>query len=335
MSKRQIISSFATVFTLALVTARVAVWVFPLESSAQEVRWDQSIGVTVDTQGRKLLHGSRIEYPRAAREKHIEGTVFLQLSLNARGEVADARVESGPDELRSAALSSALQWHFANESGQPATIQASLSFKIPPSGAADISKVRIPALSRPTTLGKITFTNMPDNLAESVRSRLPLRAGDQLTTESLQSAADALRAIDEHLSIGLIADSSDNSTTAIITLAGTAPAVAQGSNFNPPPTDGVKRIRVGGNVQSAKLVVQPRPLYPTLAKQARIQGTVRYNTLIGADGFIRNLELVAGHPLLVEAAMAVVPKWQYQPTLLNGEPAEVITVIDVNFTLTQ
>jgi periplasmic protein TonB len=94
-----------------------------------------------------------------------------------------------------------------------------------------------------------------------------------------------------------------------------------------------KRIRVGGNVQSARLVRQPKPQYPPLARQARIQGTVRFNAIIGKDGRIANLTLVSGHPLLVPSATSAVKQWQYKPTLLNGEPVEVVTVIDVNFTL--
>jgi protein TonB len=86
-------------------------------------------------------------------------------------------------------------------------------------------------------------------------------------------------------------------------------------------------------VQSARLVRQPKPQYPPLARQARIQGTVRFNAIIGKDGNIANLTLVSGHPLLVPAATAAVKQWQYKPTLLNGEPVEVVTVIDVNFTL--
>lgn len=96
-----------------------------------------------------------------------------------------------------------------------------------------------------------------------------------------------------------------------------------------------KQIRVGGNVQAAKLINQPKPVYPPLAKQARIQGTVRFNAVIGRDGSIQNLTLVSGHPLLVPAATEAVRQWRYQPTLLNGEPVEVVTQIDVNFTLTQ
>jgi protein TonB len=96
-----------------------------------------------------------------------------------------------------------------------------------------------------------------------------------------------------------------------------------------------KQIRVGGQVQAAKLVRQPKPVYPPLAKQARIQGTVRFNAVIGKDGSIQNLTLVSGHPLLVPSAQEAVRQWQYQPTLLNGEPVEVVTTIDVNFTLSQ
>jgi protein TonB len=113
----------------------------------------------------------------------------------------------------------------------------------------------------------------------------------------------------------------------------------------PPPPPPVKkeepkpvvpqRIRVGGNVQAAMLIRQPKPLYPPLAKQARIQGTVRFNAIIGKDGTIQNLQLVSGHPLLVPSATEAVRQWVYKPTLLNGEPVEVQTQIDVNFTLSQ
>ena len=92
---------------------------------------------------------------------------------------------------------------------------------------------------------------------------------------------------------------------------------------------------MGGNVQQAKLLAQPRPVYPPLAKQARISGTVRFTAIIGRDGTIQNLTMLSGHPLLVAAATEAVKQWRYQPTLLNGEPVEVVTQIDVNFTLSQ
>jgi len=109
----------------------------------------------------------------------------------------------------------------------------------------------------------------------------------------------------------------------------------------PPPPKKVEvaaapqRIRIGGSVQQAKLVRQPHPVYPPLAKQARIQGTVKLTAIISKDGTIQHLEVISGHPLLVPSALEAVKQWVYQPTLLNGEPVEVITQIDVNFTLSQ
>jgi protein TonB len=111
----------------------------------------------------------------------------------------------------------------------------------------------------------------------------------------------------------------------------------------PPPPPPVKvekpatpqRIRVGGNVQAANLIRKVTPQYPPLAKQARVQGTVRFQAIIGKDGTIQNLQVISGHPLLVPAATDAVKQWLYRPTLLNGEPVEVVTQIDVNFTLSQ
>jgi protein TonB len=95
------------------------------------------------------------------------------------------------------------------------------------------------------------------------------------------------------------------------------------------------RIRVGGNVQAAMLVRQAKPLYPPLARQARIQGTVKLQAFISRDGTIQQLQVLSGHPLLIPNALDAVKQWVYKPTLLNGEPVEVVTVIDVNFTLSQ
>ena len=101
----------------------------------------------------------------------------------------------------------------------------------------------------------------------------------------------------------------------------------------PPPKEQKKRITVGGNVQQAMLLDKIQPVYPPLAKQARISGTVRLHAIIAKDGSIQQLEVVNGHPLLVQSALDAVRRWRYKPTLLNGDPVEVDTFIDVVFTL--
>jgi protein TonB len=94
-------------------------------------------------------------------------------------------------------------------------------------------------------------------------------------------------------------------------------------------------IHVSEGVQQAKLIFGPKPPYPPLAKTARVQGTVRIQAIIAADGTIGNLKAMSGPPLLIGAALEAVSRWRYQPTLLNNRAVEVLTEIDVIFTLAQ
>lgn len=104
-----------------------------------------------------------------------------------------------------------------------------------------------------------------------------------------------------------------------------------GSTLPPPPK--MQRIRVGGNVQSAKLVRQVMPVYPPIAKTAHIQGDVVLHAIIDKDGSVTELQFISGPPILIRAAMDAVRQWRYAPTLLNNEPVQVDTTITVKFTL--
>ncbi len=94
-----------------------------------------------------------------------------------------------------------------------------------------------------------------------------------------------------------------------------------------------QRVRVSSGVTSGLLVHRVSPVYPPLARQARIQGTVILQAQISKDGSIQNLQLISGHPMLAPAAIEAVKQWKYKPYLLNGEPVEVETQVQVNFTL--
>ena len=111
---------------------------------------------------------------------------------------------------------------------------------------------------------------------------------------------------------------------------GAGPAVAAPP---PPPPKTAQRIKLGGQVVAAKLLAQPQPVYPPLARQARIQGNVVLHAIIDKDGRVGELQVISGHPLLVQAALDAVKNWRYQPTQLNGDPVEVDTTITVSFVL--
>jgi len=101
----------------------------------------------------------------------------------------------------------------------------------------------------------------------------------------------------------------------------------------PPKAVAPVRIKQGGEVTAASIITQTHPVYPPLARQARIQGTVVLRAIIDKDGQVAKLEVISGHPLLVQSALDAVKQWRYKPTQLNGEPVEVDTTIQVTFTM--
>lgn len=101
----------------------------------------------------------------------------------------------------------------------------------------------------------------------------------------------------------------------------------------PPPPAAPKRITVGGDVQAAALVNKVTPDYPAIAKTAHVSGTVVLHAIIAKDGSIEKLQYVSGPGLLMESAMSAVKEWRYRPTMLNGEPVEVDTTVQVVFSL--
>jgi TonB family protein len=92
-------------------------------------------------------------------------------------------------------------------------------------------------------------------------------------------------------------------------------------------------ILVAPGIQQERLIHNVRPVYPELAKQAHIQGTVRLAALIDEDGIIEQLRLISGHPFLVKAAFDAVKQWRYRPATYRGVPVAVVTEIDVPFSL--
>jgi TonB family protein len=327
--------------------------------------------VTVDTGG-AVMHRSPIVYPEAARAKRIQGVVTVEATIDSSGNVVDTRVLSGPIELRRAAQQSVLNWHFAMDTSMM-TRQVKVNFELPapsaapaamatPSPAAEgvsraaaedkmkamqalqsqIGKALSVPLTSPALEGKrvnrIYVGGLSDESRRDLMSHLQLHLGDILAADTLEKARAEVRAFDEHLIVGvgvtqngevslnIMMPGIDSSGAGFGGVVGGVPAV-------PPPADGTKCITIGGNVQQTKLISQARPAYPPLAKQARIQGVVHLQAVIGKEGNVVNLAVISGHPLLVPSAIDAVQKWVYQTTLLNGQPVEVITQIDVNYTL--
>jgi bla regulator protein blaR1 len=135
MTTRRLIASLTASAAVVGLAGAFAVRSFPLQAQAQ-VPGAPGQPVQVSKGGEHLMHGELPEYPARAIEQKVEGDVILDLAVDDRGEVSDARVLSGPDELRRASLESVLQWHYAPAAVSNTSTQVVLRFHLPPPEAA-------------------------------------------------------------------------------------------------------------------------------------------------------------------------------------------------------
>jgi TonB family protein len=352
MSRTKLISALA----VGLCTLVAACWfvtgTFPLSAAPQTVV--DGPGISVDTGGAALLHRSGIGYPETARQKGVQGIVVVEVRLDSSGNVADAHVVSGPDELRKGTLASVLQWHFAKESAGM-TRQVVVSFAAPAPGtlittktqdgqtrsvifnpggaekeraeAAMLNKAAQRGTIEGRTVRSVTVSGLSEAQRNELTSRLPVHAGDTVSKEVMEKTTQVVKEFDEHMTVFAMPAGTNE---AVIQLLAPNAAAAPADSPMPP-----SRIRIGGNVAATKLISQVRPVYPAEAKAQRVQGKVSLMAVIAKDGTVQSLEVVSGDPLLVPSALEAVKQWVYQPTLLNGQPVEVQTMIDVNYTLSQ
>jgi TonB family protein len=368
MSRMRSISTL----TVGLVLLAAASWfvtaAFPLAAEPQIVA--DGAGITVELNGAQLLHRTPVRYPAEAAAKGVEGTVAAQVRLDASGAVMDANIVSGPDELRKAVLESVLNWHFTKDSAGgtrtvtvsfqlPAQAQApAASHEISPQFRAEVAAQGAEAAMAAATgsgqeraasaiagmnsshIVKIDVRGLSDQARSDLLAALPVHVGDACSYETVARITAAARAFDKHLRVSwqthngeTTLDIATPDTPAISGAPGTVTLSQSGAS--PVPLEGApQRIQVGGNVQASLLVYGPKPEYPDLARAAGISGVVHLHAFIGKDGAVQSLTVVPpAHPLLAPAAVEAVRQWRYKPTLLNGQPVEVETTIDVSFAL--
>ena len=333
MTKTRLVSALLAALGVLAAACWVVTATFPLAAAQAAVA--DSPGVSVELNGATLLHRTAVLYPEAMRQQGVEGTVALQVKIDGAGNVADAAVLSGPDELRKAALQSVLNWHFTgNLAGSTELVTIGFHLQAPDTpavgGAGRPAPSSAPAASR--TIKSLNLVGLTEESRTDLLSRLAVHEGETLTAESLRQLVETVRGFDQHLVVTTRPAEGEGVAVYIILSRPVATPA-------PPPVEPVAapatpvRIRVGGNTAATHLVFQPRPVYPPEAKQAHIQGVVSLHAIIAKDGTVQNLSVISGDPLLAASALEAVDQWVYRPTLLNGEPVEVDTQIDVHYTL--
>ncbi len=330
----------------AVAAISVAGWyvagAIPLEGQARVFTVTDGEGVTVNLNGLELLHRSGVPYPQAAQVAGVEGQVVVQLHLDGNGEVTDSAILSGPAELRRSVQQTVAGWHFDKSLGS-STHVISIDFRKPASAVpstivrqglsfADVIRPMSvsPEVRRITSISIIGLT---DAARESLSQRLPVQVGDEWTSQAAIKTMTAMHAFDDHLTLF------SGVTTAGAQLRISAPEAPEAPEAPAPPAAAPSApanpnaVRISPGVAAASLVRSVKPVYPPLAKSARLQGTVKLEVTVGRDGSVVDLKVISGPPLLVSAALEAVKQWTYKALSLNGEGTEFVTTVDVNFTL--
>lgn len=375
MSRLRLCSSYVAMTAVLALAGWLVFGSFPLVGQAQvltAVAPPDQAGITVNPGG-SVLRRTAIVYPADARQKRVEGAVFAELSVARTGEVTDARVISGPEELRKGVLQSVLQWRYAPDNVPSGTLLVTVDFRLPPPSietqraivpSAPVRAPGSPSINRTTVLpspetgfsygGPSSVAGAP-TIVE--RPGLPAFFQGSLSTIDLSGVPEPERALlgqrlqpfqGQPVSQAMM-EQIDQIVREVLppdTLRGMNYGVAENridktlrvsiypaGQFAPPdgPVTAGPRLRVGGNVQASKLQYKVAPVYPELARAARIQGVIVLEAVISTTGQVFDLKVVTGHPLLISAAIDAVKQWVYEPTLLNGQPTEVITTVTVNF----
>jgi TonB family protein len=352
MSRLRLLSSYTSMFAILAAGAWLGVVSFPLVGRAEIRKAAAPAPATVATPQNSpgyVVNIQPLRYPLEAMQKRIEGTVVVELTFNAAGNIVDSRVLSGPEELRAAALESALKGSYSINVAR--TLQVLVDFKLgegkfiqapppppPPQGA-----------SMNLIVDHIDIRGLSEPQLSDLRQRLNALVGKPFTPGQVQKAVREaglpnLIAIQEHkvnedkVSIELAFSSEPRVVQtpfgpAIV--GGTIqtpfgpianPRVTAGtdSNGSPDPTDAAPFVP---DLQPLSKI---DPVYPPLARQARIQGVVVMRVLINGAGKIENVRVVTGHPLLIQAAIDAVKQWVY-PT----QSSPVATNVTLNFAFPQ
>jgi TonB family protein len=196
------------------------------------------------------------------------------------------------------------------------------------------------------------FDGIGPDAEQQLRSRIPVHEGGPIAQADLQTITQAVQDFDSHLSVTYLYVGTDSNGRRTVGL--NVQPNSSGREIILPPAFNTgghleMTIRIQAQSEQGKFITfnaastpviqdttgtgltptkKVTPVYPELAKSARIQGVVRFTATIAPDGTVSKLELISGHPLLVESARVAVLQWVYQPSA-----APVTTEITVNFTL--
>jgi TonB family protein len=349
MSKFRLYSSYVGIVGILAMAAWVGVAAFPLTGRAEI----KMIAAPVQqNQPGYVVNIQPLSYPQEAIQKRIEGTVVVELAFNATGNIVDSRVLSGPEELRRAALESALRGPYSINVAR--TLQVVVEFHLPAGGQAKTTlpfppppppapppppPPGAPVLHQGTILDSIRIQGLSELEASDLQRRLGLVQGQPVPSDiSYNTIKDAATAIGISRPVNELSVVGTSDNRVLFTLGfGREPLFGQRGGVRTPfgVVGGVgPQTPFGDATLTPTIAIEPISkvdvVYPRLAQEARIQGVVVLEVKINTEGKVENLRVMAGHPLLIQAAIDAAKQWVYPA---QADP--VTTTATINFSLSQ
>jgi TonB family protein len=359
ISKTRLIFAMSAAVAMVAGVCWLATGAFPLIAAPQAV--NDAAGVAVNMNGSQLMHRTPVAYPPEALDKGVEGTVVVQVKLDANGEVSDATVLSGPDELRKAVLQSVLSWHF-DRSAALTTRTVNIDFVkpsatapgglvIPPQvvtpflpgrqfavgGRGGSGGMMAPSRAAPAKLDRIVMSGLSDTARAQLLASLPVHEGDEWNGQVLAAVREAVNQFDSHLTVSAMRAANGALTLQIGVLnSGSAAAVGIGFGaagaITPPPTDLPSGVYTVGNGTSAPSVVSKiDPVFPAGAP-AGFAGSVMLSIVVGTDGRAEDIRVVKSLGADFDAnAISALEQWIFRPGMNRGVPVNVRAQVEINF----
>lgn len=298
-------------------------------------------------------------YPATSEALKRAEIVALRITVDASGRVTHVEATAGAEPFAQAAIDAARLWEFERPapSRAPVTLRYLVHFPAP-------GDVPFKITSRLVTVPEATRVGSAANQTTSVNIAKPKPSSDWLHTPvnvrfRNASLRDVVTFVEETSGIEIRYEGLSIGTTPItidmegvqlksvldvvLDVAGLTYQVIEPGIIQlvrrdqaeraviPPAPSQSGPLRVGGNILAPRKIVDVNAVYPELARQAEIRGTVIVEARIGTDGKVKNARVLRSIPLLDQAALDAVSQWEYVPTLLNGVPIDVILIVGVNF----
>jgi protein TonB len=197
-----------------------------------------------------------------------------------------------------------------------------------------VADVALPTLHRP-----IIFDSSPFMPVEIQLPKPRVAHAEKVSEAISQDAAPVIAPVGVRDETGREGDPAPTHGTVIAGVESGPPSAIDGLGIGgiaappPPPPEAIAPIRLHSGMKAPVKTVDVAPVYPTIARNARVQGVVILEAVLDVQGRVQSVRVLRSIPLLDQAAVEAVQQWRFTPALLNGEAVPVVMTVTVNFTL--